>query len=380
MEPALSSRTDALIYGIHAAAGYEPRWEHVVSDLRHLFRGRVAVLACHDLAAGRGEWLFESPVNPLERQAYAVEYSVRNPWFASSLEYRPGRVMTGDDLIDAEALRRTDFYRRHLKRLGLYHRLCGVVLRREDLVYYAEVFRGRNQPPFDADDRALFGSILRHLTISLGNHQRLLSEHGENCALRSVLDRLDAAAFVVDEKGWILLANARSAEFLESFEGIEIRGGRLAAVSRAENRALLEAIAAAAESGVSAADPEAKIVTLSCPSEPYPAMVSVIPATDGRIAALNEHQPAALLIAKDPHHPNSSFDCCAFTSIFKLTPVQGQLAGLILSGHSLSGASRKLRISENTTRSHLKQVYQKTNTHSQIELVHLHARICTEHL
>ena len=351
-----------------------------MSDLRHLFRGRVAVLACHDLAAGRGEWLFESPVNPLERQAYAVEYSVRNPWFASSLEYRPGRVMTGDDLIDAEALRRTDFYRRHLKRLGLYHRLCGVVLRREDLVYYAEVFRGRNQPPFDADDRALFGSILRHLTISLGNHQRLLSEHGENCALRSVLDRLDAAAFVVDEEGWILLANARSAEFLESFEGIEIRGGRLAAVSRAENRALLEAIAAAAESGVSAADPEAKIVTLSCPSEPYPAMVSVIPASDGRIAALNEHQPAALLIAKDPNHPNSSFDCCAFTSIFKLTPVQGQLAGLILSGHSLSGASRKLRISENTTRSHLKQVYQKTNTHSQIELVHLHARICTEHL
>ena len=371
---------DELIHGIHAAAGCAPGWEHVLSDLCHVFRGRAAVLGRHDFAAGRGEWLFESPVNLPERKAYAAEYSVRNPWFVSSLEYRPGRVMTGDDLIDARALQRTDFYRRHLERLGLYHRLCGVVSHRENIVYYTEVFRSRNQSPFDASDRAPLGSILKHLTASLDNHRRLASEHGENRALRSVVDRLDSAVFVVDRNGWVLLANACSGKLLEGFEGLEIRDGCIAAASRAENRALLNAIAEAAANGLSVNGGAAKIVTISCPSEPYPAVVSVIPATDGRIDTLAEHQPAAILIVKNPHRPNGGFDCCAFTSIFELTPAQGQLAGHILSGYGLSGASRKLRISENTARSHLKQVYQKTNTHSQIELVHLHARICTEHL
>ena len=351
-----------------------------MSDFRHVFRGRAAVLGRHDFAAGRGEWLFESPVNLPEREAYAAEYSVRNPWFVSSLEYRPGRVMTGDDLIDAKALRRTDFYRRHLERLGLYHRLCGVVSNRENFVYYAEVFHSRNQPPFDAGDRALLGSILKHLTVSLDNHRRLASERGENCALRSAVERLDSAVFVVDRNGWVLFANACSGNLLEGFEGLEIRDRCIAAVSRAENRALLDAIAEATASGPSVNGGAAKIVTISCPSESYPVVVSVIPATDGRIDTLAEHQPAAILVAKNPHRPNGDFDRCVFTKLFELTPAQGRLVEFILAGRGLAGASRILRISENTARSHLKQIYQKTDTHSQIELVHLHARICTEHL
>jgi DNA-binding CsgD family transcriptional regulator len=35
-----------------------------------------------------------------------------------------------------------------------------------------------------------------------------------------------------------------------------------------------------------------------------------------------------------------------------------------------------LNLSENTVRSHLKQIFQKTDTHGQMELVHLHARVC----
>ena len=49
---------------------------------------------------------------------------------------------------------------------------------------------------------------------------------------------------------------------------------------------------------------------------------------------------------------------------------------MIISGHSLADTARKLHVSDNTARSHLKQVFQKTNTHGQMELVHLHARIC----
>ena len=372
------SRLDALIHSIHAAAGQPHGWEDAIAGLRGVLRGRAALLARHDFSSGRGEWLFESPAHPAEREAYAAEYSARNPWFISSLDYRPGRVMTGEELLESRALRRTDFYRHCLKPLGLYHRLCGVVSRRDDIVYYADVLRGRTQPAFDEEDRVLFGAILRHLTVSLENHWRRGDAHGENRALRAVMDRVDAAVFVVDPGARVLLANARSEALLDEFEGLEVRGERIAAASRAEDRALREAIAESATAS-SSAGAEARILTISNPRGLYPLVLSITPAGDGVQGATGVHRPAALLVARNPH-PVYDLDRCAFASIFELTPAQIRLAGVMFAGHSLSEASRLLRVSENTVRSHLKQIYQKTHTHSQIELVHLHSRLCTEHI
>ena len=226
MHPEPAPKLDALIHSIHAAAGFDDRWKEAIAGLRDVLHGRAATLARHDFGSGRGEWLFESPARPAERKAYP-RYSIQNPWFLSSSEYRPGRVMTGDELIDPNVLRRTDFYQRLLKPLGLHHRLCGVVSRQADIVYYAVVLRGREQRAFDAGDRELLASILKHLTISLGNHRRLMTEHRENLALRSVMERMESAIFVVDENAKVLLANTRSEELLESFEGLEMQGERI---------------------------------------------------------------------------------------------------------------------------------------------------------
>ena len=369
---------EALIYRIHAAAGHRQSWRDAMAGLRGLLRGRAAFLARHDFAAGRGEWLFESPASPAVRAAYAAEHSARNPWFISSLDYRPGRVMTGEDLIGTRALRRTDFYRHYLKPQGLLHRLCGVVSRRDDVVYHADVLRGRAQPPFDDEDRALFGALLRHLSVSFENHRRLVDGRGENRALRAVMDRIDSAVFVVDADGRVLLANSRCEGLLQEFEGLEVRTEHIVATSRAENRALREAIAeVAALPGSSRA--AARILTISSPRGLHPLVLSIAPAGHGRPDAPDAGHPAALLVARNPH-PTFDLERCAFASIFELTPAQTRLAGAILAGHSLAGASRALQVSENTVRSHLKQIYQKTHTHSQIELVHLHSRICTEHV
>ena len=371
MEPGPRPNVDVLIRGIHAAAGSGDGWAGAVSGLRSLLRGRAAMLARHDFDSGRGEWLCESPARPAERKAYP-QHSLHNPWFLSSSEYRPGRVMTGDELIDPDLLRRSDFYRRHLEPLGLHHRLCGVIQRDADIVFYAEVLRGPGQPAFDDDERALFASILAHLTIALANHRQFVVEHRENSAMRSVMDRMESAVLVVDEDANVLFANARTAQLLEGFAGLEMRGERIAAASRSENRALRAAIADAAANGATngAGDASpAACVTLSSPGVAYPVAVSVLAAGNGPLPALGGSRRCAVLVAKDPRHRNGEFDCCAFASLFDLTPAQERLAALILAGHRLSDASRVLGVSGNTARSHLKQVYLKTDTHSQVELV-----------
>lgn len=380
VSPPATPRLDGLIRRVHAAASDERRWAGALGALRRLMGGRSVILAHHDFALGRGEWLVESPANPDARRAYAAEHSARNPWFMSSLEYRPGRVMTGDEVLHPDELVRTDFYRQHLRRLGWMHRLCGVVARRGDQVWYLDVLRGPGEPTFAVAERHRFRAVLRHVSLSLEQHWSLRDARQMNRALRAVIDELAPAVFVVDARARVLLSNARCEPFLEQCAGLQLRQDRLFAEVHTEQRALLEAVARAA-----AADPELpgggaadQVVSLGN-GRGLPATVLLVrPA--GRLAAAEggAREGAAVIVGKTQGPTEHDMGRCVFPRLFALTPAQARLAGLVLSGTGLSDCARRLGVSENTVRSHLKQIYQKTDCHGQLDLVRLHAQVCTE--
>jgi len=57
--------------------------------------------------------------------------------------------------------------------------------------------------------------------------------------------------------------------------------------------------------------------------------------------------------------------------LFRLTPAEARLAGLIANGRSLMVAATELHITKNTARTHMKRIYAKTETHRQVDLVRL---------
>ncbi|WP_420969813.1 helix-turn-helix transcriptional regulator [Bradyrhizobium sp. B120] len=62
-------------------------------------------------------------------------------------------------------------------------------------------------------------------------------------------------------------------------------------------------------------------------------------------------------------------------AVFSLTPVQAQLASLLVQGKSLKEIATQLHISSGTARNHLKAVFVRTATRRQSELVLLLSRI-----
>ena len=365
---------DDLVYRVHAAGDSDDAWCGVLAQIRERFRVRWAALARHSFSTRQGFPLYSAPRDPRLCEALA-DYASRNPWFLSSDAYREGRVMAGDELLSNRELVKTDFYRGLLLPHGLYHRLCGVIARRNTLVYYLDLHRGPDEPRFGPRERNAFAALLPHLTLALDLRWRLRETDDMNRALRSIVNTHARAAMLVDANARMVFGSDGAQNAGESVAGLRIEDGRIVAAASADDRVLQEAIARATHASGGTDERAAQVLSLSAPGRSEPAVISIRAAGAVFSAELGEMRKLAIVTALNAPSEDDHADC-AFVRQFGLSPAQARMSSLIVTGHSIASAARELHVSENTARSHLKQIFQKTDTHSQMELVHLHGRIC----
>ncbi len=380
MVSTLNPELEAIIGRLHLATGKIDAWAEVLAGVRELLQGRLVTLGRYHFLTGQGSKLAITPPDEQFRDDYAARHAIRNPWFIASQEYRSGRVMTGEELLRQDELIRTDFYQLFLKKYDLHHRLCGVLTRTEESTLYLEIYRTPGQPAFGDGEKRILHAVLGHLAPALDNHWTLLHLTSLNQLLQTVVDGFAPAIFLVDREGGLLFASHKARDLLDSAAGLQLRGSRIAAGNRMEDRALLEAVAR-----IAAHDPDhdpttdgIKVVPLSNGHRSHPLVVSVHPAGPLFCTETDAYRQTVMLVIKSPDALHD-VEHCAFAQAYQLTGAQARLTGLLLAGYSLNRAAECMLISENTARSHLKQVFQKTDTHSQIELVHLHARVCTDY-
>jgi DNA-binding CsgD family transcriptional regulator len=368
---------ESLVYSIHAANDRDADWTEVLEFLRSWLQARLITLGHHHFAVGKGATLYDAPHDPAFCAAYA-DYAPRNPWFLSSVDYTAGRVMSGDELISNRELIRTDFYRGLLKPYGLFHRLCGVIARRGDLVYYVDAHRGEDQEEFGDWEKSNLGQALRHIALALENRWRYLQANDLANALMRVVDQNAHATLLAMSDGRVLYRNDRASEMSAHSTGLHIENDRLQAATPGESRSLHRAIEEVARSATAADGAISRVVKIVAPGAHSPAVLTVRAAGRTFLAEAGEFRDLAILTIRNSHSEHDPLTC-PFARQFELTPAQARVNALVFTGHALVGVAQVLHVSENTVRSHLKQIFQKTNTHGQMELVHLHAQVCDEH-
>ena len=114
-------------------------------------------------------------------------------------------------------------------------------------------------------------------------------------------------------------------------------------------------------------------LALSRPSMLRPLSVLVAPlghkaSVDG--LDLGRTRPAAVVFVSDPEVRQET-PAALLQRLYGLTPAEARLAEAMAGGGPLKAAAERLGIGRETARSQLKQVYAKTGTHRQAELVRL---------
>ncbi len=177
----------------------------------------------------------------------------------------------------------------------------------------------------------------------------------------AALDLLPDPLLVVDENGAVVGTNTAADRLLDELDGLVRAGSRVEARIHRENEALLRAVARMVEAG---AEGTAEVLQVSRPSGLPPYSLTVAPVR----AIGRRGRRAAAIFVHDPARPRVP-SAARLGRLYGLTPMEGAVASELAAGCSLKEIARAHDISIQTVRGHLKQVFAKTGTHRQGELV-----------
>ncbi len=360
-------KSDHHIVGlIYAAATDTCRWNEMLENLGEELRASTVFWVEYNFKKQQGQILHAVGCDQQYIRRFQIGFIGLNPWFQSDEPYTPGTVTYGEDIINNQQIMETMFYREWLEPQNLLHRICGTVKRVGHQVYLVVALRDKVHTRFVARHRNLLRRLIPHLNRALEiNHHlwRLAIEE-------DVLNCMPFAIAVVDKRGRLLLMNGPAERLLHYGDDIYTNFASLTALQEGiapRLKALIEG--AAATTAGTGTDKGGALLISRRPNQPQ-FWVSVLPlACHLRKVICEEHEVAQLFITAPEHL--SEIPAVVLTMYYGLTAAERRLTLLILQGYRQDEAAAKLNITFNTVRTHMKQIYAKTQVSRQTDLVRL---------
>lgn len=182
----------------------------------------------------------------------------------------------------------------------------------------------------------------------------------------SLLDLLGVGVVILADSKAVYV-NQQADEILACCDGLRLDGGGHLRAAKPEEDRALQSLLRTSHSGAQVSGQSS--LTISRPSEklPYPITISHLPISTGQ--SLPTARQAAAFI-RDPNQIGT-IAWEAVAGIFDLTPTEARLVRHLVDGRAPEEAAKQMSINVSTARWHLKQIFEKTATNRQTELVRL---------
>jgi DNA-binding CsgD family transcriptional regulator len=212
--------------------------------------------------------------------------------------------------------------------------------------------------------RALFPHFARSLRLGFWHAESIQQSWWDG------LSKGESRALVLlDDAGCVLRSTAAAETVFRRNDGLSVWAGLIKCDDPTSDQQLKRAVSRACDRWNATAS--GVCVQRAHASRPY--SVSAYPLVERR-RFLVPHGAAALLTIDDPSTDAREL-AAHHKEMLSFSAREGQVADLLLNGHSLASLAFSLGISEHTARSHLKSLFEKTHTSRQSELLSFLARL-----
>jgi DNA-binding CsgD family transcriptional regulator/GAF domain-containing protein len=345
------------------------RWPEALRKIGAALRSASAIIAVHPWRGGV-DWVAISGLDPVSLPRYEEGYASAdtNPYLKLCRVIPLGEPISAEVLEAPRSFEQTEFFRTILAPQRLRHSVILTLMRDEERVAAVAFLRGADAGDFEHEELELLRELGPHLSRALKLGMRMGQLEGHASALAAALSTSATGMLLVDASGRVIFLNPAAAALFRRDDGLALTDGSLDVRDPAARRSLADRLArsvvdSSAENGLD------KFAAFSIPrpsgEESYRAVVWPLKVTAG---SARVDAPSALVLLDDPRaSPRAALDTLA--AIYRLTPTETQLAALLTQGLTLSEAATRMSVSINTVKTHLKQLFAKTTTRRQADLL-----------
>lgn len=365
-----------LVHRIYDAGIHPGRWPDAVAAVMASMDASKGLLFSPTLAPQHGGLMFPVGISERELQTWATRYIDKDIWHQAAQRkklIREGGTYTDGDLVPDGTFVASPFYREFLTTMDIRHVCAGVIFEQAPGLpeIVLSVFRGTGVAPFVGDDKKWLARLLPHMSRSLGLMQRLEMHRVQKASALAAFDRVPFGVALLDERCRALHVNRPAERVIARGDGLSItKEGVVIAQGGVRGSATLQAwlarFAVEAESdpahfsdGFAAARTGGGYYLLQC---------SPVPPTGSWDAQKEEVRfvvfitdPAALTLPAP----------LRLMELYDLTRTQADVTLEFARGQSYKQVARRMRVSEETVRSHVKAIYPRLRVHRQADLIRL---------
>jgi len=361
-----------LISRIYEAATDPPRWQSFVDELSVAYGG-VGVGFAFQLPGFPVEGAFFEHGLRHPDPAYMLNVFVEHhkrglPWSLGYARNFVGRFGLADEVFPDAEVAECSYYHEWMKPLGLAP--CGplghtIALEDGRPAAVIALFKPEGELPWRAEDCELGNLLVPHLARAWALHQRA----HQNAALAEALDRLPTGVMLLDSRGHVVICNRSADRILDLEDGLLLDAGVPRAARAPDNAVLQQMIREVVDSKATGRFVEGHVMAVTRPSgrRAFPLMLaSLLTAGPGH----SLHDAVAVLYVTDVEAQTLQRSE-PLRKLYALTQAEVELVELLCDGWSLEESAAHRNVTMNTARSQLKQIFFKTGTSRQSELVRL---------
>ena len=369
-----------LIGAIYEAACAPEKWGPIIRKVREVTESKMGMLwlgnpniSVEEFSTNQGDFLAyeHADLSLADFQEFVrtcQDPSVTEPYAEIAHRVPLGRAVVGHEYVPIDEFKKSEFYHRVAQPVGTVHQLGSIMARRSGRIDTVVFYRESEAPNYDRSDQRLLATLVPHFGRALNLSKRLSTATAEYSLLQSALDALNCAIVLLDRAGQVCFFNAAAERLIKQGCGIRVRRGRLCAMRHADTLAL-EGLTRRA-TGADGHRPTGGATVIHQAHPGLSLQVTAAPLPSDNPTMISEHGARALLVIHDPNG-QAPVPHEVLERMFGLTPTEKSLLIALSEGQTLRQYSDDHRVTYNTVRTHLRNLFAKTNTSKQSDLVRL---------
>jgi DNA-binding CsgD family transcriptional regulator len=362
------SHIQLIIELIQTSALDPRRWPEVLDAMSRLIDAEGASLVAQDRHTHRMDGAAVGD-HATALKEYGDYYGRINPVWPPTFAASAGEVLIDREIVGTSDFERTEFFNDFCIPHQLHSSLAVKVLNTPLASAVVSLSRRATKPVFGRAEGRLLEYLAPHLKHALAVSQSLAEVRSLTSGLMAALHLLPHGAMLVDGHARVKFANGAAEALLQQRDGVSLGPEGLQARNAEDTQILRSQIAYAARQRSAGSD-----LLLTRPGR-RPLRLQTVPCrphADERDTWSLVADPQGLVLLLMFDDAEAKYTAPEILRRrFGLTHAEANLAMAIVDGQRLKVVAQQQDISLATAKTHLQRVFEKTDTHRQVELVRL---------